>query len=210
MQLIYHAVQFCYRLQLTILPKNEKKRKEKKRWQSESFAESLPLHRPQRNRTAYTIYIYTPGYKGDVWYGIGLMVTGYQTHISWNPLVSWRGHCCGLELCFDKKRALKKNKWKWFPSCFFFFFPFFPLWLCSLQWSQYWRSFGQDWRRLLLFQPSDVASVLWWHVGRAKELLDRQPTHVWTVKPLRWLSEAKSSACWCTPLAVTPLGGSTQ
>lgn len=41
-----------------------------------------------------------------------------------------------------------------------------------------------------------VTSVLWWHVGRAKELLDRQPTHVRTEKPLRWL--AKSSTCVCT------------
>lgn len=79
------------------------------------------------------------------------------------------------------------------------FLPAFFLRLYSLQWSRYWRSFGQGRGRLLLFQPSDV-TVLWWHVERARKLLDRQPSQAWTERPLRWLSEAKSSACWCTAL----------
>lgn len=44
-----------------------------------------------------------------------------------------------------------------------------------------------------------------WVRGGSQELLDRQPTHVWTENPLKWLSEAKSWVCWCTLLTLPRL-----
>lgn len=61
--------------------------------------------------------------------------------------------------------------------------------------SQYWRSFGRSQKRLLLFQPCDVASV----PCREGKAAIRQPAHPCLLgkKALRWLCEAKSTACWC-------------
>lgn len=79
-------------------------------------------------------------------------------------------HSQGSLFWFTEEEALKKRIF---------------VWALSMQQSQ-GRSFGQGRGRLLLFQPSVVTSVLRWRVGRAKELLDRQPTRVWTENPLRW------------------------
>lgn len=123
-------------------------------------------------------------------------------NISWTLVFTHRGQSCGLQLCFDEKKKSFEEQ-RMFPSCFF------PVTLLSAV---------EPVLEIIWASPGEVIafSALWCCFSplvacrRAKEPLDRQPTHVWTEKPLRWLSEAKSSACWCTPITVTRLGGLTH